>query len=187
MSELNDLFDQVSPLESYPVDRWQPEKTVDIDIRILRDGSWHYRGSPIARRKIVQLFGMLLRREGEDCFIVTPQVRYRITVEDAPFLAVEMETTGHGDSQCVHFRTNTDDVITVDSDHPVRVESDADTGSPRPYVTVRPGLDARITRPVYYQLAELLAGDTQGAASSPSDGGAVGFISSGSFFSLEAA
>ena len=183
MSDLTDLFDQVSPLDAYPVDRWHPQKTVDIDIRILRDGTWHYRGSPIPRRRIVQLFAMLLRREGDEYFIITPHVRYRIEVEEVPFLAVEMQTSGEGDGQCVHLRINTDDLVTVDADHPLRVETDPESGSPRPYVTVRPGLDARITRPVYYQLAELCAEHDRGDGAET----AIGFLSSGRLFSLQAA
>jgi uncharacterized protein len=138
----------------------------DLDIRIARDGTWYYRGSPISRLPLVKLFASVLRREkGGAYWLVTPAERGRILVEDAPFLAVELTVTGKGPRQQLIFRTNLDDIVTAGADHPLRIEI-APSGEPSPYILVRDGLEARLSRPVFYELAELAlaartAADTQ--------------------------
>jgi hypothetical protein len=151
----------------------------DIPMRIDRDGVWHYRGSPIGRKEMVCLFASVLRR-GEDgaYWLITPVESGRIQVEDAPFMAVEMFRRGLMEDQCLSFRTNVDEIVTVDEDHPIRVEIDPETGEPSPYVTVRPGLDARLTRSVYYDLVAL------GMERDASEGTRYGVWSSGIFFPL---
>ena len=144
----------------------------DFHMRIARDGSWYYQGSPIARRALVCLFASVLKREEDGSYwLETPVERGRIEVEDAPFVAVELNWghccsggggTCEGDPaaqrrprQCLTFRTNLDEMVTADESHPIRVEVDPVTREPRPYVTVRPGLEARISRPVFYELVAL--------------------------------
>ncbi|MGQ0674841.1 MAG: DUF1285 domain-containing protein [Rhodospirillales bacterium] len=128
----------------------------DLDMRIDREGVWHYRGSPIGRKALVRLFSTVLRREADGSYwLVTPAERGRIVVDDAPFMAVAVETHGAGRAQSLRFRTNVDDEIAADKAHPIRVVHDPVTLEPRPYVTVRGGLEARIARPVYYELVAL--------------------------------
>lgn len=127
------------------------------DIRIDRDGTWYYHGSPIGRLELVKLFSTVLRRdEAGDFWLVTPAERGRITVEDAPFVAVEVtaEVTAEGAGQRLCFRTNLDERVVAGPDHPIEVRTDPDTGEPRPYILIRNGLEARIARPVFYELVE---------------------------------
>jgi hypothetical protein len=138
----------------------------DLDMRIARDGTWHYRGSPINRIPLVKLFASVLCREDDGGYwLVTPAERGRVTVEDAPFLAVAVDVQDQGRGQRLIFRTNLDEIVTAGPDHPLRVETAAD-GTPAPYILVRPGLEARLARPVFYELAELgheeeIAGERQ--------------------------
>ena len=127
----------------------------DFDMRIARDGTWFYRGSPIGRKPLVKLFSTVLRREDGEYWLVTPVERGRILVDDSPFVAVEVTATGSGRDQRLTFRTNVDDEVTADDAHPIRVDHDRESGEAVPYVTVRGGLEARILRPVYYHLVEL--------------------------------
>ena len=134
----------------------------EFGIRIARDGSWHYRGSPINRKALVCLFASVLRRGEDGSYLLeTPVERGRIEVEDAPFVAVELCWRhcdcdhGHGKQQCLTFRTNVDQVVSAGPDNPIRVETCARTGEPRPYVLVRPGLEARISRAVFYEMVAL--------------------------------
>ena len=125
----------------------------DIDIRIARDGTWHHEGRPIRRRALVKLFAGILRHEDDgEYYLRTSQEKRRIHVDDAPFVAVESTIDGDGGARMVHFRTNVDDHVTADADHPIRITIDAATRLPSPYVLVRDGLEALIARPVYYDL-----------------------------------
>jgi uncharacterized protein len=126
----------------------------DLDMRIARDGTWFYRGSPINRMSLVKLFASVLRRELDGSYwLVTPAERGRVTVEDAPFIAVAVDREGEGHAQRLIFRTNLDEIVTAGADHKLRVETAAD-GTPAPYILVRPGLEARLLRPVFYELVE---------------------------------
>jgi hypothetical protein len=128
----------------------------DFDIRIARDGSWHYKNSPIGRKELVCLFASVLRRDPDGAYVLeTPVERGTITVEDAPFIAVELFWKHEGDQQVLSFRTNMDELVTADAQHPIRVQLDPRTREPRPYVMVRPGLEARINRAVFYELVAL--------------------------------
>jgi len=127
----------------------------EIDIRIGRDGTWFYHGSPIGRKPLVKLFASVLRREGDDYWLVTPVERGRIKVDDVPFTAVEVNAAGTGPSQVLTFRTNLDDEVAADAEHPIRVAYATDSGEPHPYILVRDRLEARILRPVFYELVEL--------------------------------
>lgn len=127
----------------------------DLDIRIARDGIWYYRGSAIQRLPIVKLFASVLRREAAgEYFLVTPVERGRIAVEDVPFLAVELTATGCGHDQRLMLRTNLDEIVTAGPGHPLRFEHTA-RGEAIPYVLVRDRLEARLSRPVFYELVGL--------------------------------
>ena len=128
----------------------------EFGLRIGRDGTWYYRGSPIQRKELVCLFASVLRREADGSYwLETPVERGRIQVEDAPFVAVELFWRDCSGRQCLTFRTNLDEMVTADEEHPIRVHLDPRTREPRPYVTVRPGLEARIGRAVFYELVAL--------------------------------
>ncbi len=138
-------------------------------MRIARDGTWFYRGSPIGRKELVCLFASVLKREPDGSYVLeTPVERGRIEVEDAPFVAVEMFWRECADPfvpnpvprQCLTFRTNLDEMVTADADHPIRVQVDPRSREPRPYITVRPGLEARINRAVFYELVALAQPET---------------------------
>jgi hypothetical protein len=134
----------------------QPLDCGHFDIRIARNGTWYYRGSPIARMPLVRLFSTVLRREPDGTYwLVTPAERGRITVEDAPFMALELTVEGEGQAQSLIFRTNVDDTVAADRAHPLRVATDPDTGEPHPYILVRDGLEARVSRSVFYELVAL--------------------------------
>ena len=160
-----------------PVDAWQPAVQKDMGLRISRDGAWHYLGSPIARPSLVRLLSRVMKREGEDFFLVSPVEKLRIEVEDAPFLAVELECAGESQSQRLVFRTNVDDVVIAGKAHPIWVNEDPLSGEPAPYIEVRDGLWALINRAVYYELAERVM-------PSPNRPGQWGVFSEGCFFEL---
>lgn len=135
----------------------------DIDMRIARDGTWFYHGSPIGRKPMVKLFaGVLGRDEAGDYWLETPYEKCRIQVEDAPFAAVEMTVDGLAEGQILTFRTNVDEMVTAGADHPLRFHMDPETGEPSPYILVRDGLDALMVRAVYYDLVELGVEETVG-------------------------
>lgn len=143
-----------------------PVELTGLDMRIARDGTWFYRGSPINRLPLVKLFASVLRRETDGSYwLVTPVERGRVVVEDAPFIAVALDKQGAGRDQHLIFRTNLDEIVTAGREHPIRVETASD-GTPSPYIMVRAGLEARLSRPVFYELAELgeeaaIGGETQ--------------------------
>lgn len=127
-----------------------------LDIRIDRSGVWYYRGSPIRRKELVCLFGSVLHRdENGGYWLITPTEMGPIEVEDAPFLAVELYACGEGPAQVLSLRSNVDEVVTVDADHPLRVDHDPQSGEPSPYLHLRDGIEARLTRSVFYELVGL--------------------------------
>jgi uncharacterized protein len=138
-----------------PVHLWNPPFCGDLDMRIARDGTWFYLGTPIGRKELVRLFSTILRKDGEDYFLVTPVEKVGITVEDAPFVAVDFEVEGEGAARRIVFVTNVGDRAAAGPDHPLRVVRDPETGEPAPYVMVRAGLEALIDRKSFYRLVEL--------------------------------
>lgn len=143
-----------------PVEQWNPAHCGHSGMRIARDGTWFHEGSPIGRQEMVRLFSTVLRREPDGGYVlVTPVEKLDIDVEDAPFQALEMRSQGEGEAREIAFSLNTGELVLLDGDHPLMIRTD-DSG-PRPYVLVRGGLEARIARSVYYELAALaLAEDT---------------------------
>lgn len=144
-----------------PVETWHPAHCGHSGMRIARDGTWFHEGSPIARHNLVRLFSTILRREPDGGYVlVTPAERLDIDVEDAPFIAVELKAEGAGPEMSLAFRLNTGTLVVAGPEHPLRFV-DRDDG-PHPYLQVRPGLEALIARPVYYELVELaLAGGAE--------------------------
>ncbi|MBD8493808.1 DUF1285 domain-containing protein [Pseudomonas syringae] len=138
-----------------PVHLWNPAFCGDIDMRIARDGTWYYLGSPIGRKPMVRLFSRIIRRDGDDYFLVTPVEKVGIKVDDAPFVAVTLHVEGEGETQVLRMHTHVDDEVEVGPEHPVRVHIDPLTQEPAPYVHVRANLEALIHRNVFYQLVEL--------------------------------
>ena len=138
-----------------PVHLWDPPFCGDIDIRIARDGTWFHEGTPIGRPAMVRVFANILKREGDRYFLVTPVEKVGITVDDAPFVAVDFETEGTGEARMITFITNVGETVSAGPDHPLRITFDAETGEPSPYITVRAGLEALIDRKSFYRLVEL--------------------------------
>ncbi len=136
-----------------PVHLWNPTHCGEIDIVIRRDGVWMHEGSPIGREALVRLFASVLRLDPDGYHLVTPAEKLKITVEDAPFRAVRVDREG----EALRFLTDVGDVVEADAEHAIRVETDPDTGEPAPYLHVRRGLEARLTRPVFYELVEMAA------------------------------
>ena len=138
-----------------PVHLWNPPFCGDLDMRIARDGTWFYLGTPIGRFELVKLFASVLRKDDDDYFLVTPAEKVGITVDDAPFVAVDFELTGTGDTQSLTFTTNIGDSATAGPDHPIRVTRDPESGEPSPYVLVRANLEALIDRKSFYRLVDI--------------------------------
>lgn len=134
-----------------PVHLWKPPFCGDLDMRIARDGTWYYLGTPIGRVELVKLFSTILRRDGDDYFLVTPVEKVGITVDDAPFVAVDFNRKG----DALVFETNVGDFVEAGPDAPIRVERDPETGEPAPYVLVRANLEALIDRKSFYRLVEV--------------------------------
>ena len=158
-----------------PVEKWNPVHCGDIDIRIAKDGTWFHQGTPIGRRELVRLFSTILRKDPDGFHLVTPVEKMRIRVEDAPFMAVLMRAEGEGADRRLIFTTNVGDETVAGPDNPIRVEINPDTEEPAPYVHVRRGLEARIARSVFYQMADMAV---------PGAGGVLGVWSGGEFFPL---
>ena len=161
------------------IDKWNPPFCGDIDMRIAADGTWFYLGTPIGRPALVRLFSTILRREPDGSYVlVTPVEKVGLKVEDAPFMAVRVDAAGTGPGQKLTFMTNVGDSVTAGLDHPMRVVHRGTEREPRPYVHVRGGLEARIARPVFYELVNM------SEERAPNTGRELGVWSDGAFFSL---
>jgi hypothetical protein len=162
-----------------PVEKWDPPFCGDLDMRIAVDGTWFYLGTPIGRPALVRLFSTILRREPDGRYVlVTPVEKVGLKVEDAPFVAVRVDATEAGPRQTLEFLTNVGDGVCAGLEHPIRVDYRGAAREPRPYVHVRGGLEARIARPVFYELVGL----SQERATNT--GRELGVWSGGAFFSL---
>ncbi|CUH42809.1 DUF1285 domain-containing protein [Ruegeria atlantica] len=138
-----------------PVHLWNPPFCGDLDIHIAKDGSWTYLGSPINRFELVKLFSSILKKEDGKYCLVTPVEKVGITVEDAPFVAVDFDATGEGQTQVLTFTTRVGDTAIAGPDHPIRIVIDPETDEPSPYVLVRANLEARIDRKSFYRLVDI--------------------------------
>ena len=162
-----------------PVDRWNPDYCGEIDMVIKPDGVWFHEGTPIGRARLVRLFSTVLRRDGDEYFLVTPVEKLKITVEDAPFVAVLMRVEGEGAAQRLIFTTNVGDDVIADADHAIEMRTSPRNDDATPYIRVRGGLDARIARAVFYDLVAL--GETRQMDDGEDQ---FGVWSSGVFFPL---
>ncbi|MBG6156415.1 hypothetical protein IWQ52_003168 [Labrenzia sp. EL_159] len=164
-----------------PVDKWNPEFCGDLDMRIARDGTWYYLGSPIGRIALVKLFASVLRKDEDGKhYLVTPVEKIGITVDDAPLLAVEMAVAGEGSQQELTLRTNLGDLVKVGAEHPLRFEKEPDSGGLKPYVLVRGRIEALFTRALMYQLADMII-ERDG-----SNVAQMGIWSGGQFYAIDA-
>ena len=160
-----------------PVEKWNPTHCGDSEMLIARDGTWFHQGSPIGRPAMVRLFSSILRREPDGSHVlVTPVEKLDIAVEDAAFVATEMKAEGEGRDARLAFQLNTGDLVTAGPEHPLRFAGTPD--APRPYLLVRGGLEALVTRSLYYDLAERALADGDHPP---------GVWSNGAFFSIEPA
>jgi hypothetical protein len=161
-----------------PTEKWNPPFCGDLDIRIATDGTWFYLGTPIGRPALVKLFASVLKREDDKHFLVTPVEKVGIRVDDAPFLAVELEIENRGPRQNLIFRTNVDDVVRCDSEHRLRFEPEEGTGGIKPYLHVRRNLWAKVTRALFFDLVAISEVREQGGARM------FGICSAGEFFPI---
>jgi uncharacterized protein len=171
---LTEIVRMVEHAKLPPVDLWTPTRIGESGMQIARDGTWYHEGSPISRPNMVRLFSGILRREPDGRHaLVTPVEKLFIAVDDAPFLAVECKSDGEGPQRVLVFRLNTGDLVRAGPQNGLRVADDQ--GEPAPYLVVRGGMEARLTRPVYYELAEIAIEEGQDPP---------GVWSDGQFFSL---
>jgi len=174
LAQLQELIEQ---RRLPPVDKWNPERCGHSDMRIARNGTWYHQGAPIKRPAMVRLFSTVLRREPDGRHVlVTPVEKLDIEVESTAFRAVDMRVEKRGREQCIAFALDTGDAVILGPDHGLYIVETSNGPSPR--LAVRHGLEAELTRSVYYELAEL-ALETQH--------GRPGVWSSGTFFPLGAA
>lgn len=152
MSDIDDLFETLTNLQTQkrlpPVHLWQPERVGEIDIRIDREGHWYHEGTRIKRQPLVDLFATILRKDGDTFYLVTPVEQMAIVVEEAPFLAIDLDIRGAGESKELLFTTNVGDFVVAGEEHPVYMVNE------RPFIEIRNGLVARIQRSVFYRLVE---------------------------------
>lgn len=177
LGRLESLIEQARGASYPPVDKWSPEVERDIGMKIDVSGQWFYQGSPIKRAALVKLFASVLRREEDGRYaLVTPVEKIWLDVEDAPLLAVEMAVQGEGREQVIIMRTNVNDQVIIDAEHPLWVEMNDENDAPRPYIRVRGRIDALVTRALYYELIE--------RAVNNDNPDVFGVWSSGQFFEL---
>lgn len=138
-----------------PVESWQPEREGEIDILINSSGEWLYQGNKMERLSVVQLLSTILRKEGNDYFLVSPAEKLKLQVEDVPFIVVMMDVEGEGLEQALNFSTQVGDCFTLSPEHRLRLSYN-EKGEPSPYLHVRNGMEAKLSRSVYYELVEKL-------------------------------
>ena len=164
-----------------PVERWNPPFCGDLDMRIASDGTWFYLKTPIGRQALVKLFASVLKREGDKYFLVTPVEKCGIQVDDAPFMAVELDVEEAAAGRVLNFRTNVDDWVACGPEHALRFDPEVATGGLKPYLHVRRDLWAKVTRTLFFDLVEL--GEEREVA-----GRAMfGVVSMGAFFAMAGA
>ncbi len=186
------LLDGIDPDRLPPLEQWQPPLSGVMDLRIARDGTWWHEGRPIERPSLVRLFATILRREADgQYYLVTPVEKWRIEVEDSAFLAVRLDVDGEGRNQRLDFVTNPGERVESGPERPIVVEYRAGSAEPAPYLTMRNGLRARLTRSVFLELAERaeraepsLAGPSLAGPDEANSAAVYGVWSRGAFFVL---
>ncbi len=179
-----DRFDELLALHQQrslpPVHLWEPERIGEIDIHIDAQGVWFHEGDPIQRQPLVNLFATILRKDAADYYLVTPVEKLKIRVDDVPFMATDMEVRGTGEAQDLLFTTNVGDVVVADASHPLQMRGE------KPYLMVRDGLEALLTRPVFYRLVDLCVeeGVEEGVAEGVDESGTLVVYSQGARFAL---
>ncbi len=155
---LADIAELVAARKLPPVESWHPQDLGDSEMRIAADGKWYHQGGEITRPAMIRAFSGLLKREADGShYLVTPQQKLAIEVEDAPFIAVELQTQGEHESRKLAFRLNSDDLVVAGPERAIELRNGV------PYLHVRAGLWARLARPVYYELAEIALAESPGA------------------------
>jgi len=188
MRRIDRISAELRAAKTPPLHEWHPRESLDLELRIDAAGRWFYRDSEIQRARLVGLFASVLRVEPDGVhYLITPRLKYPVAVEDAPFIAVEMRREGACAAQTLAFRTNVGDWITAGRAHPLRITDAAGRISPR--IEVRNGLQAKLSRAVYYELAELATPRTAGDDMDADDesnkpGDLLGVYSNGAFFPL---
>jgi hypothetical protein len=175
---LESLAAAVGKAKYPPIEKWNPPFCGDLDMRIAIDGTWFYLGTPIGRPALVRLFSSVLKREGDRYFLVTPVEKVGIRVDDAPFIAVELEIENQGPKQSLIFRTNVEDVIRCDKQHRLRFEPEEGTNGIKPYLFVRRDLWAKVTRALFFDLVAI------GEVREQNGKRMFGVMSSGEFFAM---
>lgn len=183
-----------NPKSLPPVKSWHPEREGEIDILIKSSGEWFYEGKEMERLSVVQLLSTILRKDGDNYFLVSPSEKLKLQVEDVPFVAVMMDVEGEGFEQSLHFSTQVGDCFTLSQEHTLRVSYNQ-KGEPAPYIHVRDGMEAKLSRSVYYELADKLieldasvlkakqlSHDSQEKVREEDDLPAMGVWSAGKFF-----
>ena len=157
---LSDIAELVANRKLPPVESWEPAETGDSEMRIASDGKWFHQGGEITRPAMIRAFSSLMRRDSDgQHWLVTPQQKLSIIVDDAPFIAAELQSEGEGQARSLAFRLNTDDLVFADAEHPIEVRDGL------PYLHVRGGMWAKLARPVYYELANLALAENADAPS----------------------
>lgn len=157
---LSDIAELVANRKLPPVESWEPAETGDSEMRIASDGKWFHQGGEITRPAMIRAFSSLMRRDADgQHWLVTPQQKLSIIVDDAPFIAAELQSEGEGQARSLAFRLNTDDLVFADAGHPIEVRNGV------PYLLVRGGMWAKLARPVYYELANLALAENADAPS----------------------
>ena len=178
-NELDKLAKTVSAKNLPPLEDWQPELSGDMDMRIDRAGAWWFKGNLIGREALVKLFSTIMRREDDgEYYLVSPVEKWRIQVEDTPFLAHSLMVTGSGKDQVLEVTTNVGETLTIGTEHPLYLDVYPDTNEPRPLVAVRHGVQARLVTAAYYELADLAIERSVDSKT------VIGVISDGNFYKL---
>lgn len=179
LTGLEPLVNSIPAKGPPPLQDWQPPLSGDMEMRIDRNGQWWFKGKLIEREALVKLFSSLLRREEDgEYYLISPVEKWRIQVEDTPLLAHSLGVSGQGEQQALTLTTNVGEILAIGADHPLQIDTYPGTGEPRPLITVRHGVQARLVTAAYYELADL-------AVERLIDGErVVGVFSKGNFYKL---
>jgi hypothetical protein len=148
------LEQQAQSTKQPPVHLWNPDKSGDMDLRIDREGQWIHEGDPIRRPALVKLFASILKREGDNYFLVTPVEKWQINVDVAPFFMVSAEKLYRSGEQAIQLRSISGDQLLIGPNNPLWVDYDEANNQPVPLVTVRDNLNGLLSRSLYYQLVD---------------------------------